>query len=98
MSAPAGWQQDPGAPRGQLRWWDGEQWTEHVSAPPAELPSSASRPAPSSWPVGGGIAIAVVAACTVVILGSVLARASNTSDDEPSKPGSSHVVEVAPPE
>ncbi len=54
MSIPAGWYND-GA--GQLRWWDGTQWTAHVtpspliaapaqSAPPAPVPEVPAPPAP----------------------------------------------------
>jgi hypothetical protein len=32
-SAPAGWYSDP-AGSGQLRWWDGTRWTEHVHPVP----------------------------------------------------------------
>jgi hypothetical protein len=43
---PAGWYPDPGAPSG-LRWWDGQQWTEHTHAatPPAATPPAAAPPA-----------------------------------------------------
>ncbi|WP_432504863.1 RDD family protein [Kineococcus arenarius] len=35
MSAPAGWYPDP-SHHAQLRWWDGQRWTEHThAAPPA---------------------------------------------------------------
>lgn len=37
-TAPPGWHPDPSGAN-QWRWWDGYQWTEHVSAPPA----------PASW-------------------------------------------------
>jgi uncharacterized RDD family membrane protein YckC len=40
---PAGWYPDPdtsnpGAPQGQ-RYWDGQQWTEHVQPPPGQYPA-----------------------------------------------------------
>ncbi|WP_329113666.1 phospholipid scramblase-related protein [Streptomyces sp. NBC_01465] len=31
-NTPAGWYQDPNGPQGQLRWWDGGQWTEQTQA------------------------------------------------------------------
>jgi hypothetical protein len=31
-SAPPAWHPDPGG-SGALRWWDGQRWTEHVTAP-----------------------------------------------------------------
>ncbi|GAB2531700.1 DUF2510 domain-containing protein [Nocardia heshunensis] len=40
---PPGWYVDPGYP-GQLRWWDGIQWTQHVQvAPPPPPPGNYSR-------------------------------------------------------
>lgn len=49
---PAGWYSNPQAPS-QIRWWDGEQWTEHVQgiearSPGAEIVPIAAftRPAP----------------------------------------------------
>jgi hypothetical protein len=39
-AAAAGWFDDPHAP-GQLRWWDGSQWTEHVAPNPAAQPEPA---------------------------------------------------------
>jgi Protein of unknown function (DUF2510) len=52
-TTPPGWYPDPGGPA-QLRWWDGNRWTEHVhpQAAPAggTLPSSARQSARSlSW-------------------------------------------------
>lgn len=60
----AGWYPDPGVP-GRARYWDGAQWTEHVSAlqsPPVPLapvvplaPAAPTRPgdygsyAPTTW-------------------------------------------------
>jgi len=36
---PAGWYTDPSGAAG-LRWWDGTQWTEHVSAPVTPTPAA----------------------------------------------------------
>jgi hypothetical protein len=44
--APAGWFPDPEVP-GQLRYWDGVQWTEHRS------PMSGGQPAPQGQPFAG---------------------------------------------
>jgi predicted RNase H-like nuclease len=38
----AAWYPDPQTP-GQVRWWDGTNWTEHVSVPaPAAVPENAA--------------------------------------------------------
>jgi uncharacterized RDD family membrane protein YckC len=37
VSAQPGWYTDPTAP-GQLRWWDGQQWSEHTSPAPPPQP------------------------------------------------------------
>jgi len=37
MTTPPGWYPDPRA-EGQLRWWDGTVWTDHVSAPAVDAP------------------------------------------------------------
>jgi hypothetical protein len=58
---PAAWYPDPDAP-GQLRWWDGAQWTEHAHAPLDSAPPHprepvqlvGQEPSPSEEvPVGG---------------------------------------------
>lgn len=64
---PAGWYPDPDPdqpePRGQ-RYWDGQQWTEHVQPPPGQpvagqQPGYGSAPAYAPGaPYGGGVQIA----------------------------------------
>jgi uncharacterized RDD family membrane protein YckC len=54
---PAGWYPDPdtsnpGAPQGQ-RYWDGQQWTEHV-VPPAGAPQQPAMPAYTPMAPAGG--------------------------------------------
>jgi hypothetical protein len=69
--------QDPGAPRSDdgRWWWDGRQWQPVNSAPAASSPSTSLSPIPTSeapkpgLPVGGWIAIAVVAILLVGALG-----------------------------
>jgi uncharacterized RDD family membrane protein YckC len=51
VTSPAGWHPDPLPPTpgqpAQLRYWDGERWTEHVSPVPAEQQYYGSAPASS---------------------------------------------------
>jgi hypothetical protein len=49
---PAGWYPDH-AGGSRLRWWDGGQWTEHVSEP--ALPAYSVRPAPQRLPAGTAV-------------------------------------------
>lgn len=44
---PAGWYPDPRGTAGQLRWWDGQVWTEHVH-PPAPAPPPSVSPLDAS--------------------------------------------------
>ncbi|MDQ1570996.1 MAG: hypothetical protein QOF79_1670 [Actinomycetota bacterium] len=46
----AGWYTDPYDPR-QLRWWDGNGWTEHVTAPTVPVEAEATQPAEAVEPV-----------------------------------------------
>lgn len=47
-SVPAGWYSDP-AGSGQLRWWDGAAWTEHMH-PGRDVPTAVSGTAESQNP------------------------------------------------
>lgn len=57
---PAGWYPDPdtsnpGAPRGQ-RYWDGQQWTEHVVPPAGPAQGDQIPPYAPMTPYGGALA------------------------------------------
>lgn len=59
MVQQAGWYPDPWAQAAQ-RWWDGTQWTAHVTGPPAQQPPAqqpttqdASPTSGSTWAVPG---------------------------------------------
>ncbi len=49
MSAAPGWYSDPSGVAGQLRWWDGTQWTGHVTPDPTA--TTAVEPEPEPEPV-----------------------------------------------
>src|SRR4051812_11131811 len=57
MTAPAGWYMDPDG-TGQLRWWDGQIWTQHRQAPqgPPMIQASAVPQVPPAPAQFGGFA------------------------------------------
>ncbi len=96
MDVPAGWHQDPGGPPGQLRWWDGRRWTEHLTAPPPTHPTHPAHPTPTtadSTPASWPVVVAIVALCTVIALGALVAVAGDDPARSADEPGP---VQVAP--
>ena len=66
MSNPVqGWYADP-AGTDQLRWWDGEQWTDRYQAN-ATAQFTPVAQAPATKATGGQIALAVIALLLVVL-------------------------------
>ncbi|WP_348789878.1 DUF2510 domain-containing protein [Leifsonia sp. NPDC080035] len=53
MAATPGWYQDPYGGAG-LRWWDGVQWTQHVSTPQTVRPAAYTPPVPARRPLPDG--------------------------------------------
>ncbi len=70
MTAPANWYPDPSAPH-QVRYWDGAQWTQHVSVAPAPVPY-AVRPR-LFYALTKSMALASIAMAGCVVLLQLLA-------------------------
>jgi endonuclease YncB( thermonuclease family) len=83
MNPQAGWYQDPGKPRGCLRYWDGARWTEHESV--ALRTEGASRVAgkPTAWMRKHKLVSALIA---LVVLGWTFDTAAG--DDQNADRGS----------
>src|SRR5204862_5549643 len=73
-TAPAGWHRDPHE-QGQMRYWDGTQWTDHVAPDPSAampeiVPTSAPRHAYTSGTAWVGIA-ALLALAAIALVDAV---------------------------
>lgn len=81
MTIPAGWYDDGS---GRQRWWDGQQWTEHLVEAPTPAPGPADSTA-SAHPVDAAQSADAAAAASVASTPSVDATAPN-SDAAPFTP------------
>jgi len=100
--SPAGWHPDPQNP-GQLRYWDGTQWTEHRSAgsQPAATPLTPNPTPPSSsgskrnlWLALGGVAL-LGGGCAI---GAAAASGGDDNDGAGDASSTSTVTVTAKPE
>jgi len=76
MSAPPGWFQDSERPPGHLRWWDGEQWSEHRTTPPA-----APRSTGAGWVARHPWLVVASAFVALVMIMSAVGAATEDSND-----------------
>lgn len=103
MSAPAGWYPDAQGPSGQLRYWDGTQWTSHtaqpqIPAPPAGYQASGADEVAQPTRQRGWVArhkvlttiAAVVLACSGLgIVGALVDEPRTTVTQTPIEPTAS---------
>lgn len=84
---PAGWYPHPTI-AGQQRWWDGNDWTEHVSAPAYEAYTAESAPlvtdvSPSTWQIWANVGIyAALSIGGAIIIFAVLSNPLNLLGSE----------------
>ena len=72
--AQPGWYPDPSGPPGQMRWWDGTRWTEHLQPAPGAAPPGA--PARSSSSNTLVIILVVLGVLAVLGIGGCVACAA----------------------
>lgn len=78
-SQPPGWYQDPWAP-GALRWWDGSNWTAHVSQGSHAGQATGGSGGRPLWPwiLGGGLGLLLL----LGIVGGLILFALGSDDSE----------------
>lgn len=83
-SPPAGFYRDA---NGDIRWWDGAQWTEHIQAPPA------NEKARGRWSLGKPSALIL---SVLLLLVAVTGAAYLVTRDEPSEATQSEIAGSQP--
>ncbi|MFX4273800.1 DUF2510 domain-containing protein [Propionibacteriaceae bacterium Y1685] len=102
MSTPSsGWYPDPGGQRGAYRYWDGQRWSQQLSASP-------SAPPPRSGPTASGrsggnrgvwwLVIAGAALLALILVGVLAVRNMRVVGSDPLPPGSRGSQNPCPPE
>ncbi|MDN5727151.1 MAG: DUF2510 domain-containing protein [Propionibacteriales bacterium] len=71
MSTSSGWYPDPGGQRGAFRYWDGQRWSEQLSASPTAPPPRPGQPLAGPRR-GGNKGVWWLVGAGVVLLGLVL--------------------------
>lgn len=82
---PPGWHPDPGGTP-QLRWWDGQRWTDHLADQPS-FPPTATRPSAAAtrtiwpWILGGVIAVVFLGGvCTAIAIPTFIGARDRAQD------------------